>query len=215
MLLREAYERLEWDNPLAFERASLQRWAGRPEVQGPRHVGTSAHMLIEMYLDMERAYRIGGAAQAPPEFVVVCKDVRAGKYLRRWLETIHGTLNLDVDTARVRFLPLSKMEEHIRGRWWFSWAIYCDHAVKDDEQERNLGPYRLVRALVRRDGRWEARDRDANVVCRLTDKGRTDLANAATCPVTVQHGTVGTTYPAYQGATEFNRAVRLREAFRR
>ena len=212
MWLREAYERLEWDAPLTFERAGIAR--GLRDHTGPRHIGTSAHMLIELYLDMGRASRIAGVGVAGTDFIVVCNHVSLGRYLRRWLETIHQTLDLDVDTKRVRFLPLDSDLERLRGMRWYSWAVFCDHAVKDDDQERNLGPYRLVRALEMQGDHWIALDRDDNRVCKLTDQGMRELADAATCPLTIRGRDLkGTTYPAYQGSDAVNRHVLLREAF--
>jgi len=213
MLLREAYERLEWGKPLAFERAALQR--AQRHGDGPRQVGTSAHMLIEMYLDMERARRTGLGAVQPTEFVVVCTRLEVGRYLRRWLETIHGVLQLDVEPERVLFLPLDRMERHCPGRSWYSWAVYCDHTVKDESRQRNLGPYRYVRTVTWVGDGWEATDRDENVICRLTDRGRRDLADAATCPLTILRHERGTTYPAYQESEYLNASIRLREAFAR
>lgn len=210
MRLDEAYERLEWDTPLAFERAALGETVARSR---PRHVGTSAHMLIELYLDMERASRV---LVREDDFVVVCNDVEQGRYLREWLETIHAKLGLPVDTKRVLFLPLTRDFERLRGTWFRSWAVYCDHAVKHDH-DRNLGPYRLIRSVSRRGpgSRWEAFDRDANRVCKLTDRGMREMADAATCPLTIYQKGRGTTYPAYQGSEELNAVVRLREAFQR
>jgi len=215
MQLSEAYERLEWDTPLTFERAGMRGAAARGH--GLRHLGTSAHMLIELYLDMERAARVIGVRAPGTEFVVVCKDVAAGRYLRRWLETVHTTLNLDVDPRRVRFLPIDANMDRLRGLRWYSWAVFCDHAVKDDDQDRNVGPYRLVRTLERHGDWWAALDRDGKRVCKLTDQGKRELADAATCPLTIREGTriPKATYPAYQGLDDLNRCMLLRESFKR
>lgn len=215
MLLREAYERLEWDSPLAYERAGLQTAARRGH--GPRNVGTSAHMLIELYLDMERARRIGGNRVGAAEFVVLCGVAVHGRYLRRWLQTIHETLQLDVDVSRVRVVPLSRNMRTLEGVRLFSWAVFCDHGIKDEDYERNLGPYRLIRKVEKEgEDRWVAYDRDANRVCRLTKKGVEDLANAMTCPLTIEdRPRTGVTYPAYQGSDQLNAQVLLRESFRR
>lgn len=208
MQLHEAYERLEWDTPLAFERAALGTTAAR---RRPRHVGTSAHTLIELYLDMERASRV---LVREDDFVVVCNDVAQGRYLRQWLETIHARLGLLVDTKRVRFLPLNQGFERLRGSWFRSWAVFCDHAVKRDD-ERNLGPFRLVRTLEKDGDHWLAFDRDGHRVCKLTESGKRELADATTCPLTIRGVGTPTTYPAFQGIDELNAVVRLREAFRR
>ena len=213
MRLHEAYERLEWDTPMTFERAGIRTAAIHGH--GPRNVGTSAHMLIELYLDMERESRVVGPRASGTGFIVVCGDMRVGKYLRRWLETIHESLDLDVDTKRVQFLPLDSNMERLRGIRWYSWAVFCDHAVKD-EKDRNLGPYRLVRALELQGDHWTAFDRDGNRVCKLTDQGMRELADAATCPLTIRGRDLkGTTYPAYQGSDAINRCVLLRETFAR
>lgn len=213
MRLREAYDRLEWGDTVSYERAGIQR--ARRHGFGARGVGTSAHMLIEMYLDMDRAYRAAGPREAPAEFLVVCPHVQLGRYLRGWLETIHRRLGLDVETSRVRFMPLDQVARVARERRWYSWAVYCDHAVKDGGRKRNLIPYRFVRSVERVSCGWQARDRDGDKVCELTDEGCTALADAATCPLTMLGGESPATYPAYQDSRDLNRCVLLREAFAR
>lgn len=212
MKLSEAYDRLQWGNPIVFERAGMRT----AEVHGhpPVNIGTSAHMLIEMYLDMHEAGR--NFVRPSADFLVICQDCQSGQYLRRWLERIHHTLGLNVAPAQdVRFFPLEGGNlEMLRGIKWYSWSVFCDHAVKEDDSlERNTGPYRLVRGVQQFQDHWIARDRDDRQVCRLTKKGVDELIEASTSPITM-YTKSPVTYPAYQ-AEFLNSRVRLKRSFER
>jgi hypothetical protein len=219
MRLADAYEKLQWGAPLAHERAVM----GKAQQQGPvfpRGIGTSAHMLIELYLDMHKDQRdpLNRAAQ----FLVVCKSGEQGQYLRGWLVRIHRVLDLNVDLDRVRFWPYGRDPDKLRGDKWYSWAIFCDHAVKwVEEDDRNTGPYALVRRLSPTERHvkpgeppnWKAYDRDGRFLGLLTDAGKNDLLDQATCPITLD-GPNSTTYAAFMDP-EVSRFVRLRKAYAR
>lgn len=216
MKLSEAYEKLQWGNPVVFERHGIRNAAAHGHE--PVNIGTSAHMLIEMYLDMDRSLREGGSQVPPADFLVVCTGKPVGKYLRRWLTKIHGELRLDVDLKRVHFFPHDDSVERLRGITWYSWAVFCDHAVKEFEgHERNMGPYRLVRSVEPFEGIWIARDRDGRRICHLTESGMNELAKATTCPYTIVHDDMlntEVTYPAIEHE-ELNPLFRLRRSFAR
>jgi len=216
MTLSAAYERLQWGTPVAYERLGLQKVT--EEGHPLRNLGTSAHMLVELYLDMDRSLRIGGLRTPPANFLVVCRNGESGRYLRNWLATIHASLALNVDLARVHFFGLGQNPDRLGGQVWYSWAIFCDHFVKERfGLERNIGPYRLVRSIEPLDGVWVARDRDDEILCHLTAKGMNEVADAATCPYTlIQDDLVNTqvTYPAIQH-DDLNPLIRLRRSFER
>lgn len=214
MRLAQAYQKLQWGEPLAYERAALGDTAPPAQVRG---IGTSAHMLIELYLDM---YAARSAQFGRPQFLVECLHPEQGSYLREWLETIHGALDLDVSLDCVQFFPRKKNLDILRGRVWYSWAVFCDHSVKEENAyhvERNVGPYGLIRRLSPEKGRkhpfWKAYDRDGRFIVALTEEGKSELMDTATCPITLG-GVRPTTYPASPLlGTEV--PVRLRKAFER
>jgi hypothetical protein len=216
MKLSEAYEKLQWGSPVVFERAGIRTAAAHGHE--PVSIGTSAHMLIELYLDMDRSLREGGSMVPPADFLVVCKDIDTGKYLRRWLTKIHGILRLDVDPKRVHFFPHTDSTERLRGTVWYSWAVFCDHEIKEFHgHERNMGPYRFVRSVEPFDDVWVARDRDGRRLCHLTSDGMDELAKATTMPYTILHDDLvntEVTYPAPEHE-ELNQLIRLRRSFER
>lgn len=217
MTLTDAYERLQWDAPLSYERTMF---GSGLSPSFPRGIGTSVHMLIELYLDMCRSQ---GSLVGRAQFLVQCLSPEQGRELRDWLLKIHQALDLDVDLGYVRFAPFGRSMERLRGEVWHSWAIFCDHAVKEDglsKTDRNVGPYGLIRRLEPAEpiepsirSFWRAYDRDGHFMVALTENGKNDLMDTATCPITLS-GARPTTYPA--GPTLGSRIpVRLRKAFER
>jgi len=204
MRLTDAYRTLQWS---AYERKARGY---------PRGVGTSAHMLIELYLDMARSQ---SAHDGHAEFLVECTSSKQGRELREWLEHIDQVLDQGVDLGRVRFWPTGNNSDRLRGVRWFSWAIFCDHAVKErghPEADRNMGPYGLVRRLEPRSGQetlWEAYDRDDQFLGLLTEEGKTELIDMAACPITLG-GPHPTTYPASTALTP-DLMILLRRSFKR
>ena len=220
MRLSDAYAKLEWNVPIVHERATMvQHRRFTPPV--PRGIGTSAHMLIELYLDMQKSTT---SHRGRAGFLVECLSSEQGTYLRKWLETIHEAVDLDVDLDQVRFWPRDRDPSRLRGDHWFSWALFCDHAVKEGlwpEVDRNMGPYGLVRRLepteefasaAKGDVNWRAYDRDDRFLGLLTAEGKQEVMDMATCPITLG-GRRPTTYPATTFASAID--VRLRKAFER
>lgn len=212
MKLADAYQKLQWGAPLAYERSALGKG---PTPAFPRGIGTSVHMLIELYLDMHKDQR--SLLHAPAEFLVLCLSPQQGEYLRGWLTQIDRYLDLDVDLERVRFWPHDREPSRLRGVAWYSWAVFCDHAVKEQEgweADRNTGPYGLVRRVVVRGENWEAFDRDGRFIGVLTSTGKNELIDRATCPITVE---TARDKPAYSATdiVEILRLIRVREAFKR
>lgn len=210
MKLEQAYKKLQWGRPLMHERAALQE-----DVY--RGIGTSAHMLIELYLDMVASQT---SEFARPEFLVLATTRQQASYLREWLLRVDEALDLDVDIDRVSFFPMNMSLDRLRARTWFSWAIFCDHAVKEHrETDRNVGPYGLIRRLdpfhkvVRQKPTWRSYDRDGKFLGVLTEAGKRDLMDTATCPITLG-GKFPTTYPASPVLNEVA-DIRLRKAFER
>ena len=217
MRLTDAYERLQWGAPLSFERAAL---GPGTTPAFPRGIGTSVHMLIELYLDMVSS-RESGLQQS--YFLVECLSSEQGRELRSWLLKIHRALDLDVDLDHVRFASCEGNRNHLRGYTWYSWAIFCDHSVKEhgkSKVDRNVGPYGLIRRLDPYEGfatgpYWKAYDRDGRYMGALTSDGKSELMDTATCPITLG-GPRPTTYPASQTiGVDLETPVRLRRAFDR
>jgi len=211
MKLADAYQKLQWGEPLAYERSALGRG---PTPAFPRGIGTSAHMLIELYLDMHKDQR--NPLHAPAQFLVLCLSPDQARYLREWLNRIDLHLDLNVDLERVRFWPHDRDAERLRGHVWYSWAVFCDHAVKEVEgweADRNTGPYGLVRRVVPSGENWRAFDRDGRFLGVLTNNGKNELIDRATCPITVE-GPSTTTYAATD-LSDILRLLRVREAFKR
>lgn len=211
MKLADAYQKLQWGEPLAYERSALGEG---PTPAFPRGIGTSVHMLLEVYLDMHKDQR--NPLHAPAEFLVLCLSQRQARTLREGLDRIHAYLDLDVDLERVRFWPHNLDAERLRGVVWYSWAVFCDHAVKEVDgwqADRNIGPYGLIRRVVPFGENWKAYDRDGRLIGALTTRGKNNLIDRATCPITVE-GPSTTTYAATD-YKEILRLLRVREAFKR
>lgn len=208
--MSEAYERLGLYHPVEFARGvSLDSSA--------RMAGTTTHMLVELYLDLERALRsVGLSDEHKVKFLLVCLDRSQAHRLRDLLRDIHQCLGLDVDLRQVTYFPHEASDVLLRGSRYYSWGVFCDHSVKEREGRlRNVGPYGLVRtiAFLRRD-RYEALDRDGRRVCVLTYEGKEGLLDNATCPVTFKGAerTSPTTFGAWERPS-VGACFRLTEAY--
>lgn len=216
MSLEDAYEELQWGTPLSLTRAT----GGAPSVV--RGTGSSAHMLLELYLDMHASRNDQFGL---PMFLVECVSQSHGAQLRSILKNISERLKLDVDLNKVQFFPQDQDTKILRGITWNSWAVFCDHAVrehKDEGSTRNSGPYGVIRSVepcwdfATQEGEtpiWKAYDRDQRFVLTLTQKGLESLQKTVTCPLTLG-GEAPTTYPASYNR-EILKLVRLRKAFSR
>lgn len=213
MKLAEAYSRLQFVPPLEHER----RVAAVGERRDPfRRFGTSARMLMELYLDLEVATRRTGSQHLPKiKFLCVCLSPHQADYLRNELTSIHKTLNLDVDVARVRFFVHNGNVLRLVEHRYRTWGVFCDHAVKElAGTERPYGPYALVRTIRREGDTYAALDRDGRHVCRLTCSGKNDLVSASSSPIHYYESprVSGTTFPAWTHR-DARDAFRVKKAF--
>jgi len=55
MKLTDAYERLGWGDPLDHEESAL---CDVPNVPNFTRIGTTGHMLVELYLDMHESHDV-------------------------------------------------------------------------------------------------------------------------------------------------------------
>ena len=216
MKLADAYERIRLKPLVPFERGEgvlVRRAVGGVGIRG---IGSSVHMLVELYLDLADALReVALWERHRVRFLVVCLDHHQARDFRGVLEQIHGTLDQDVALDQISFFPETSDEQRLRGYEWHSWGVFCDHAVKErHDLERSVGPYRLVRSLERGSSAWVARDRDGGLVCHLTDDGMRDLVDASPCPITYRPDpkVVPVTYPAWSSFGD-RIDIRLTRAF--
>jgi hypothetical protein len=211
MKLADAYEHVRLRPLVPFERD--EDTIIRRSVQGfeSRCIGSTTHMLIELYLDLADAFReVALWDRHRIRFLVVCLSCYQGRQLRKLLEQIHRVLDQDVILDRVNFFPEASDARWLSGSEWYSWGVFCDHAVKEKHDlKRSTGPYRLVRSLERELSTWTARDRDGGLVCHLTDDGMRELVDASPCPITYcpDPQVLPVTYPAWSG---FRNQVNLR-----
>lgn len=177
-----------------------------------------SHVLvtIEIYLDVHAAAVTTGRR---PTFLLVCQNHQIAKMARDMLIRIHETLRLSTTDPRtfvhenILFHVREGRDEKLRGRSWYSWAIFCDPAITGI-----VPPYVLVRSIERVDTDvWVGRDRDGGVVLHLTDEGAKALLERSTCPITCQRSTSmpPVTYPGWHGLEYVQASTRLRRAFER
>lgn len=213
MRLSTAYQKLQWVTPVLYERAQL---GGAPMPAFPRGIGTSGQMLLELYLDMHRVNR--SSLHPPVQFLTLCLSANHARHLRNELSFIDRRLGLHVNLDFVRFWPYKNNVDHLRGDTWYSWAVFCDHAVKEVEgwrADRNTCPYSFARRVAPFGEHWTAYDRDGGLVGALTSRGKNELIDRATTPITVDVGAgLATTY-APTDIVDVVRLLRVRKAFER
>jgi len=137
--------------------------------------------------------------------------------MRRWLEHVHEKLDLAVDLNRVTFWGYESDAKRLKGTSFYSWAIFCDHGVRDLDKHhdnRNRGLYGLIRQFVPNEGLFEAYDRDNEKLGLLTEGGKKEVLDNATCPITVE-GMLPTTWPPLEKSSNLNPLVRLKRRFER
>lgn len=159
-------------------------------------------MLIELALDsaecLQRHRRF-------IDFAIFCPSPSYGQSLRRELLNIYGALALQPlpDNKLVvlshSFGVLShESERRVRGMSLRSWAVFCDLSAKPPGTEPNVWPLERIRSLKEVSEGWAACDRDGRQVALLTDKGKRELLDSATCPITVEkNGEPLVTYPPF------------------
>ena len=218
MRLAEAYERLSLS--LDFEGGQWDQGDLHPNETQPRGIGTTFHTLIELCLDMAEVGKdLAAVTQRPVQFVFVCLN----DSMQRWVADILKSIDRDLDLGLNRRLdrivygiPGSKNFDKLAGQMVYSWAVFCDHSVKDDHCPRIESPLFQTRSLSFHDGMWAAFSRDGELLGHITDAKAKRIMDAATAPITyaTRKDVPSVTYPAW-GEPEIMRMVRLRKAFKR
>lgn len=212
MTLDDAYARLGLKPPWEWEEHVRERhdarYANQRKVVGAtaydRRIGSTLHMLIELYLDLENANRtVSPMVVTKIKFLVMCLNKGHAKEMKAQLAWLHQQLQLYVNLEQVDFTSFNA--ESLRGRRFPSWGIFCDHFVKEQTNgaDRATGPFRYIRQMTAvADGAVIAKDRDDNVVCTMPFTEVNDVLKVAECPILLDlgNGSVNYTpvsYPAW------------------
>jgi hypothetical protein len=187
-----------------------------------RRTGSTTHMLLELYLDLEEAQRRAGTLHRHKvQFVVI---VNASSYIstvRGTLRSIHSVLDRDVDIGRVEYFPVGVPANQVRGRRIRSWGVFCDHYVKESSgHERLSGPWCYARKIRRvAEGVFQGYDRDGVELGLLNSAGCKDVLRRTQVPITTNFIMAAETiarnemtYPAYQ-QEPFLAVLDLKRAF--
>lgn len=220
MTLDDAYQALglktPWDHEERIRERHEQRYAkelqARPQQSYDRAIGSTQHMLIELYLDVEKANRTVSPMLTPKiSFLVVTLHRDMAEELKRKLTWLHSQLKLYVNLEQVRFVP-HNMADSLRGRKFPSWGVFCDNSVNENvaHRDRPTGPFRYIRKLVAQTmsngtKQYEAYDRDDSLLCTLTDSEINEILKDAECPIVLNTGLLTPSslhykpvaYPAY------------------
>lgn len=219
MTLDDAYQALglkpPWDHEQRIRDRHELRYArelqARPQQSYDRAIGSTQHMLIELYLDVERANRTVSPINSPKiSFLVVTLHRDMAEELKRKLTWLHSQLQLYVNLEQVRFVP-HNMIDSLRGRRFPSWGVFCDNSVNENvaNRDRPIGPFRYIRKLEARPSaqgkRYEAYDRDGNLLFMIPDAEINDILKDAECPIILNTGLLAPSsmnykpvaYPAY------------------
>lgn len=214
MTLDEIYVRLKLKPPWEWEEHVRTQHAARyaqqrqlvPAESHDRRIGSTTHMLTELYLDLEKANRtVSPMAVTKIRFVVMCLNSSHAKAMQQQLEWLHKQLGLYVNLAQVEFVAFNAT--NIRGRRFPSWGIFCDHYVKEhhdgEHEQRSIGPYRYIRrlkagsigpAMNYGQPTVQAYDRDNNLMCSMPVSEVNDVLKSAECPVELDLGNGSTSY---------------------
>ena len=222
MTLDEAYEDLGLKPPEEWEEHVRERHASHYSKQRKlvaeeaydRRIGSTTHMLVELYLDLEKANRtVSPMSVTKIRFVVMCLNKTHAAELKRQLAWLHQQLGLYVNLGQVEFLSFNAT--NLSGRRYPSWGIFCDHHVKEnfngEFQQRATGPYRYIRSLKAghigpamnySQPTVQAYDRDDNLVCSMPMGEVNDVLKTCECPIQLDlgNGSVNyspVTYPAW------------------
>lgn len=216
MLLDDAYQALglkpPWDHEERIRDRHEAQFAKRVRMrtQGSydRAIGSTQHMLIELYLDIERANRlVNPMSVGKIKFLVVVLNKTMSRQLQQKLAFLHEQLNLYVSLKQVQFIPYHMMES-LRGKKFPSWGVFCDNSVKENilDLERANGPYRYIREIhpsPTMEDVFDCSDRDANLVCSVVKSEVNDILAVAECPITFTTAPLATSgykpvsYPAW------------------
>lgn len=180
-----------------------------------RSTGSSTHTAVELYLDMAVAHeRAAARGSHPTEFLFVVPTTTLGHHFQGELRRIHRVLQCATDPEKLSFLTTEpNATERLRGSTWYSWAIFCDHTVKDEVIPWPCNRIRSLHEEEAEEDSWAARDRDGVLLMHLSESGKTDLLRRATCPISVVPSWLDAPacYPAW---THPHLRVRLFESFK-
>lgn len=147
-----------------------------------RRTGSTLHMLIEFALDTEECLR---RHRRFVDFAIVCSSPHYARALREQLRAVYDALALSVLPDNK--LVITSSPEPPRGLSLRSWAVFCDFSAKQSTGlQPNVWPLERIRSLKSVASGWSARDRDGRQITLLTDEGKCELLDAATCPITVE-----------------------------
>jgi len=213
MELKTAYSNLGYEDPVFY---SLEK-SQAPSVGGLRATGATTHMLIELLLDLFEAERTFSLSERQRlSFVCICSSSSLGRFLRIKLEQYNTALNLKVSLSRVRFILKDVDEDRLRGETFYTWGVYSDHMVKEDQNlKRLVGPYILIRRIEWNPGEeYKTYDRDGNYILSVDRKAAFSIVKESSCPISVISGPgVEPTCMAAWRDHKFNRHMRLRKRF--
>lgn len=192
--LDDAYDALGFKPPWDWEERVRERHGKRYVLDMPyegdtdRRIGSSLHMLIELYLDLEKANRtVPVGARSKIKFCVICLNKQHAQGLRSHLAFLHQRLNKYVSLEQVEFTLFNDVDG-IRGRLFPSWGVFCDHSVKEAAigLERASGPYRYIRQIYPDPDQpniFSCFDRDDNLICQTFGEEVNAILKSAECPI--------------------------------
>jgi hypothetical protein len=223
MDLIAAYTKLGLKPPWKFETDSTSilksLFASEEEL---RRTGATTHMLIELYLDLQKAtVALGLPNRHRISFMVITRDLAQVPTLRGTLRSIHSRLDLKVDISKVDFVPMGSNPDRFRGWRIPSWGIFCDHYAKEmDGIERLQAPWSSVRKVTRVDQDvFQGFDRDGRLLGLTTRNGIRVLLEGTQFPITADFLNLNpklkisaVTYPAWSHEP-LRSAIDLKGAF--
>jgi hypothetical protein len=212
--LDEAYAALGLRPPWDWEEYVRERHAAHYPKQRKliaegaydRRIGSSTHMLVELYLDLEKANRtVSPMAVTKIRFVVNCLNKKHAQALKQQLALLHAQLGLYVNLDQVEFMSFNAT--NVRGRRYPSWGIFCDHFVKENYDgefsQRATGPYRYIRrlkasviglAMNYSEPTIQAYDRDDNLMLSMPMSEVNDVLKSSECPIELDLGNGSANY---------------------
>lgn len=158
-------------------------------------------MLVELVLDLQVVLQ--RHRRVSTQFVLFVPTNFMKEMLLNQLKTTLRSLMPEAFPESLGWLDVVRVDRardpKFRGssERWRSWSTYCDFSVKQEDVDGpNLWPFERVRSFKCVAAGWEARDRDGRKLAVLTSQGKTELMDAATCPITVeQEGQSLVSYP--------------------
>ena len=188
VLLETAYMGLGFKLPWVWEENTRSRTTTHHFWGSNRNIGSTYHMLIELYLDMDRcSNEVPLGIQHRVQFVVICLNQHHAESLESRLAFIHRRLSLRVNLRQVEFRVFNNV--NLAGSQFVSWGVFCDHMVKEQALglERAANPYRFIREIKMspvKEGMFDCYDRENKLVCQTYASEINDILKTSECPVT-------------------------------